>query len=183
MLSPVVLFVYNRPFHTLKTLEALEKNYLADQSILFIYSDGYPDNSDDNLVSNVEQVRDIIRRKKWCKEVIIFESNFNKGLANSIISGVTFVIKKFGKIIVLEDDLIVSRNFLTFMNFSLDFYQSNYQVMQISGFSFPSPKIDKLNGCFFLPITSTWGWATWFRVWNNIDFDNPNNQNLYYSIL
>jgi len=170
-LAPIILFTYNRPLHTKKTLEALHKNYLANQSILYIYCDGINQDSSIDLKNNNSLVKKVIREKQWCKEVVIIESVVNKGLANSIIEGVTEVINKFGKIIVLEDDLITSKYFLDFMNKALDNYKNVEKVIQISGFSFPSNKIDKNNSSYFLPLTSTWGWATWKRAWELIDFE------------
>jgi GT2 family glycosyltransferase len=112
-LSPIILFAYNRPEHTKKTVEALQKNKLAKDSLLYIFSDG-PKREDD--VPKIKKVRDYIKTIKGFKKVEIFESNKNKGLANSVISGVTKIINKYGEVIVLEDDLITSPNFLVYMN-------------------------------------------------------------------
>ncbi|HSH65918.1 MAG TPA: glycosyltransferase family 2 protein, partial [Bacteroidia bacterium] len=103
------------------------------------------------------------------KEVIIIESNVNNGLANSVINGVTEVFTKHDKIIVLEDDLITARNFLRYMNAALNKYTPSAQVMEIAGFSFEANGIVKNNASFFLPITTSWGWGTWKRVWNKFD--------------
>ena len=170
-LAPIILFVYNRPEHTLECLEALSKNNLADRSKLYIFCDGVKKNSSDEQVFRNSKVKEIIRRKKWCKEVIIIESETNKGLANSIIQGVTKVIDKYNKVIILEDDLITSNYFLEFMNESLNFYKDEPKVFQISGYSFPVPSIKENSSSFFLPITSTWGWGTWKRTWDILDFE------------
>ncbi len=171
MLSPIVLFVYNRPEHTLETLNALSNNSLSSQSVLYIFSDGEPNNCSNETIERIKQVRLIIREKQWCKEVIIKEAKQNQGLANSVINGVTEIITKHGKVIVLEDDLIPSHYFLDFMNRSLDLYEENQEIFQISGFSFPVKKIKSENSSYFLPLTSTWGWATWKRAWDKIDFE------------
>lgn len=183
MLSPICLFVYNRPDHTEKTLEALSDNILANESMLYIFSDGPKINATIEDRTKIEKVRNIIRQKNWCKTVIIEESDKNNGLAESIINGVTKVIKTHSKIIVLEDDLITSKSFLTYMNYALIKYENVTEVKQISGFSFPVKKILNNHSSYFLPITSTWGWATWSRVWDEIDFDckeyNPQMLNKY----
>jgi acetyltransferase-like isoleucine patch superfamily enzyme len=162
-LSPVVLFVYNRPDHTLKTLEALSKNDLADQSALFIYADGPKYNADDEQILRISEVRKVIRSKNWCKEVHIIESENNMGLANSIIAGVTQIIDIYSKIIVLEDDIVTSRGFLAYMNNALDFYESNCKVMHVSGYMFPHKQ--SLPETFFFDVPLCWGWATWIRAW------------------
>lgn len=170
-LSPIVLFVYNRPEHTRKTLRALSKNNLASESVLYIYCDGTPIDCISELKENNDLVKKVIREEQWCKEVVIIEAETNKGLANSVISGVTEIVNRYGKIIVLEDDLVTSTYFLEYMNNALNVYANNLEVIQISGFSFPSPKIKSTNSSYFLTLTSTWGWATWKQAWDIIDFE------------
>jgi len=169
-LAPIILFVYNRPLHTLQTLEALSKNYLAENSTLYIYADGPKEDSSHETLKAIHETRKLLRLKKWCKETIVIESNTNKGLANSIIQGVTEVINQHGKVIVLEDDLITSRGFLEFMNKALTTYEENKIVMHVSGYMYPvSSKVE--NATVFLRILSCWGWATWKRAWDYFSGD------------
>jgi hypothetical protein len=163
-LAPIVLFVYNRPDCTLKTLEHLKKNILADQSLLFIYSDGAKVDAKEEEINKIQKVREIIRKEKWCREVHIIESPVNHGLADSIINGVTEIINKYGKIIVLEDDLLSSIHFLKYMNTGLNFYEYHPLVFQIVGYLTPI-KTEFRNNCFFLPMVSSLGWGTWARAW------------------
>ena len=127
-LAPIVLFVYDRPWHTHQTLEALKSNLLAENSLLIIYSDGPKEEATDEQLSNIKEVRKLIREKKWCGQVEIIESDCNKGLAASIINGVTKVVNEFGEIIVLEDDLVTSKGFLKYMNDCLELYASEETV-------------------------------------------------------
>jgi len=170
-LAPIVLFVYNRPLHTQKTLEALSNNELADQSTLYIYADGPKSGATDAQIKKIEETRQIIRTKKWCKEVIIIESQSNNGLANSIVKGVTDIVNKHGKIIVLEDDLITSVGFLKYMNDALTLYEPESKVMHISGYIYPVKTKDESEQTFFLNILSCWGWGTWARAWKHYDHD------------
>jgi hypothetical protein len=168
-LAPIVLFVYNRPWHTLQTLESLKNNELASESELFIYADGPKDDASIEDLEKIKETREIVRDNNWCGKVHIFESNHNKGLANSVINGVTEVINKFGKIIVLEDDIVTSKGFLRYMNDALDFYKNNHRVMHISGYMFPLKC--KLPETFFYNATSCWGWGTWKHSWDLINLD------------
>lgn len=162
-LAPIVLFVYNRPEHTQIVLEALSLNDLASESILYIYSDA-PKSDDLSLVDQVNKTRTVIRSRKWCGKVEIIESEINRGLAQSIVAGVTEVINRHGRVIVLEDDIVPSSGFLRFMNSALDKYELQESVMHISGYMYPvSNKIE--NGTVFLRVLSCWGWATWWRAW------------------
>lgn len=169
-LAPIVLFVYNRPFHSEKTLNALMQNWLADESELYIFCDGPKPNASTELLKEIADIRELVYSKKWCKEVHIIESKTNKGLADSIIEGVTEVVNKHGRVIVLEDDLVISPGFLEYMNNALDFYQDEEKVMHISGYMFPHK--EKLPETFFFTVPMCWGWATWKRSWKYFNTDS-----------
>ena len=132
-LAPIVLFVYNRPWHTKQTIEALRKNELAKDSNLFIYSD---EAKNDEARKSVYEVREYIDTIDGFKNITIIKREKNFGLASSIIDGVTKIINKYGKVIVLEDDLITSAYFLNFMNAGLDAFKNRDDIFSITGFSF-----------------------------------------------
>lgn len=166
--APIVLFVYNRPDHTKTTLLHLSKNNLAKSSRLIIYSDGPKDTESAMQVADVRVI---------CKNFISYFSNFeliesktNKGLACSIIEGVSAVVKKYDRVIVLEDDLITSPHFLDYMNNALDKYSEISKVAHISGASYPI-KTNDLPETYFLKIPLCWGWATWSRAWEHFSKD------------
>ncbi|MGE4442605.1 MAG: sugar transferase [Desulfomicrobium sp.] len=167
-LSPVVLFVYARPEHTKKTVDALVANDLASETDLIIYSDA-PRAFNDFLA--VQQVRTYIQTIVGFRSVTIYERDRNFGLADSIISGVTDVVKLYGKVIVLEDDLVVSPFFLRYMNDALRIYENNASVMHVSGHIFDID-MSGLPESFFLPIASCWGWGTWARSWECFSNDS-----------
>lgn len=174
MFAPIVLFVYNRPWHTEQTIKLLSMNLSANESDLIIYSDA-PKNNDD--IENVNSVRHIIKNIIGFKYIKIIEREQNLGLANSIIDGVTNIVNTYGRVIVLEDDIITSRFFLTYMNNALDIYEYNENVISIHGYTFPVKK--NLPDYFFLRGADCWGWATWKRGW---DLFNPDSQFLLNEI-
>ena len=148
---------------------ALKNNVWADQSELFIYVDGLtPFASQDDKV-NQEKLKRIIREEQWCKEVTIFESNENKGLAQSIQKGVTEIVNKYGYVIVIEDDLITGKYFLKFMNDALEMYKNDKDVISITGYIYPLKQV--LPKTFFLKGADCWGWATWKRGWDLFEDD------------
>lgn len=167
ILAPIVLFVYNRPWHTRQTLEALRKNVLADQSTLYVYADGPKQQSSDEDLEKIKEVRSIVREKKWCREVVVIESRENRGLADSILNGVTEVVNKHRRAIVLEDDIVTSPGFLQYMNDALDCYADEEKVMHVSAYSPPTRK--KLPELFFYEVMHCWGWGTWKRAWNQLN--------------
>lgn len=165
--APIALFVYNRPDHTRRTINYLKKNLLAEESRLFIFSDGAKKESD---TANVEQVRQIALETTGFKSVKVIERPNNMGLANSIISGVTQLIKDYGKVIVFEDDLISSPYTLQYFNDGLQRYANEEKVMHLSAYMFNLP--DKtLPETFFFRAAFSWGWATWARAWDNFEPD------------
>lgn len=169
MLAPIILFVYNRPKHTSATLQALAANDLANESVIYIYADGAKVNATAIDLKKIEDTRQVIRNCHGFKKVHIIESVSNNGLANSVINGVTQIVNQYGKVIVLEDDLITAKGFLKYMNDSLVKYGDAEQVMQISGHQFPVEKWERNNEAFFLPFTTSWGWSTWQRAWDKLD--------------
>lgn len=166
--APIALFVYNRPAHTRQTVEALLKNELAGESDLFIFSDA-PKNPE--AAEAVREVREYIGSITGFRSVSIVERDRNWGLANSIIDGVTAVVNKHGRIIVLEDDLIVAPHFLDYMNRALENYAHEEKVMQISANMFPVPSSEAIPETFFCRMTTSWGWATWDRAWRKFEPD------------
>jgi hypothetical protein len=172
--APVALFVYNRPGHTRQTVEALLANTAADQTPLHIFSDA-PRNESASLA--VAEVRSYIRSIAGFKSVAIVERETNFGLARSIIDGVTRLCKEYGRVIVMEDDLITSPHFLSYMNDALARYDSEDRVMQIAGYMFPI-NLELEEDALFLPFTSSWGWATWERAWRHFDATGAGYQRL-----
>lgn len=164
-LAPIALFVYNRPQHTLQTLDALAKNDLAKDSVLYVFFDGPKENTGSNELLKRETLLDVINSRQWCKEVHIIQREKNIGLAKNIVSGISEVLEKHDSVIVLEDDIVTSKGFLTYMNDALRVYENEHAVMHISGYMFPVK--GKLPETFFYRQTSCWGWATWKRAWKH----------------
>jgi len=170
ILAPIVVFTYNRPEHTLRAFNALLKNPLANESDIIIYSDSAKTANHNKAVDEVRSFLSEITGFR-SKKVIHRDNNF--GLAESIIQGVTGVLQESEKVIVLEDDLVVSPYFLEYMNEALDQFVVDNRVISVHGYVYP---VDiKLPEAFFLPGADCWGWATWRRGWEIFE---PNGQYL-----
>jgi hypothetical protein len=167
--APIVLFVYNRIWHLKQTVESLLQNPLAAQSVLYIYSDAAKGSQD---ASNVAEVRQYIHQITGFKEIHIYESEKNLGLAPSVIHGVTEILNQHKKAIVMEDDLLCSTNFLDFMNDSLDLYAGQPHIFSISGYAQPVqiPQ-DFTDDVYLFPRASSWGWGTWLDKWQQADWE------------
>jgi hypothetical protein len=166
VLAPVVLFVYNRPWHAQESVKALQKNVLAKESELVVFSDGPRSDADQ---PDVASVREYLKTITGFKNVSVSEREKNQGLAQSIIAGVSEVVKKHGRIIVLEDDLVCSLYFLKFMNEALEYYKNEDRVISAHGYTFPVSH--RLPETFFLKGADCWGWATWKRGWDLFEPD------------
>lgn len=155
------MFVYARPEHARQTLDALSRNHLADQSDLIIYSDGARDDAQRKVVN---EVRTLAHSVCGFRSVKVIERETNYGLARNIAEGVTEACQEYGKVIVLEDDIVTSPYFLSFMNSALDRYEKVPDVWHISGWNYPIDPTD-LGDAFFIRIMNCWGWATWSDRW------------------
>ena len=172
-LSPIILFTYNRPWHTQQVLTALQKNELSQQSELFIYSDGGKNFEDEK---KVEETRKILDSTSGFKKVTVIKRPVNFGLAANVIDGVSTIVEKYGKVIVLEDDLITASSFLTFMNKALNMYEDVDEVAHIHSFCYAGMN---LPDTFFIKWVGSTGWATWRDSWKLF---RPNGEKLLAEI-
>ena len=161
--APIIIFSYNRIDHLKKTIISLKKNYLSKESDLLIFSDGSKNSSDKK---KIYKIRKYLKKITGFKKVQIFKSEKNKGLSKSIIEGLNQVFKEYSSAIILEDDLIVSKFFLTYMNDGLNYYENDKKVISIHGYSYPYIKNTIDPEYFFLKGADCWGWATWSESWN-----------------
>jgi hypothetical protein len=174
--APVAVFVFKKLEPLKLMIESLKLNPLSEQCDLFIFSDGWR-NLEEKI--QVKEVRKFIASINGFKSLKIIESDKNLGLAESIIRGVSEVISIYGNVIVLEDDLILSSNFLSFINKGLDFYKNEKKVLSICGYS---PNIEGYKpDVFFTKRSSSWGWATWVDRWDKVDWECSEYDNLKFN--
>ncbi len=165
--APVILFTYNRPEHTKRTVAALLANELADETELFIYSDAAKKPQDEE---KVQEIRSFAAGLHGFARVTLTAREENYGLAGNIIEGVTELINRWGKVIVLEDDLVTNRYFLRFMNDGLRRYEKEPGVTGITGFSHFQDDFSYPHESYFHTLTGTsWSWATWADRWAYFD--------------
>lgn len=170
--APIILFVYNRIDELKRTIASLKANFGAQETDLIIYSDGPKSYKD---VRGVSDVRQFLNTLDGFKKVRVIERQNNMGLADSIINGVSQVASHYGRVIVLEDDLETSRNFIQYMNHALDYYQDDDSIFAINGYTPPiETKKDYEYDNYFTYRSYSWGWATWLDRWNDIDWEIKN---------
>lgn len=170
--APVILFVYNRPDHTMQTLNALDNNIDADKSELYIFSDYAKNNQDIDAVLKVRAILREFEKKSHFKKVHICEAKEHKGLAGSVITGVSEIISQYGQAIVLEDDLVTSIDFLKFMNGALRYYEAEEKVWSIAGYTPDLKCLSKYKKDVYMCLRAgSWGWATWKDRWDSVDWE------------
>lgn len=167
--APVALFIYNRPEHTWRTLEAFSQNRLAAESPLYVFADGPKPDATPAERERIDATRDLVCSRPWTRKVTLVESASNRGLAESIVSGVRRVLDEHSRVIVLEDDMITSPGFLEYMNQALEVYADEPRVMHVSGYMYPLELRDR--DTVFLRVLSCWGWGTWARAWRHYEPD------------
>ena len=169
-LAPVCLFAFNRIDETKRTIDCLKNNFLAAHTEVIVFSDGARNNLEK---LKVDDVRNFLSTVSGFKKFTIIESSHNKGLANSIIEGVTRVLEAHESVIVLEDDLVTSRNFLNFMNGALKFYEGDENIFSVSGYTLNLPSLPGVRDIYFGRRASSWGWGIWKNRWDYIDWEVP----------
>jgi hypothetical protein len=164
MIAPIALFTYRRIDCLVQTITALRKNELAEESDLYIFSDG---GKNDNEWKMVNFIRDYCKSIQGFRSIQVIGSSANLGLATSIIGGVNYVLARHDRVIVLEDDLVTSPYFLKYMNDALNYYEQDKNVICISGYVYP---IKGLPETFFVKGADCLGWGTWKRGWGLFDY-------------
>ena len=180
--APVALFAYNRVDHLSKTLKALSENKLSEQTDLIIFCDGPKTFADKPDVLAVQNVAD---NASGFRTVKVYKREKNQGLATSIINGVSEIVEQYGRVIVIEDDIILAPNGLYYFNKMLEQYQDHQEIFSISGFSFPQVKMPIPShysyDVYAIPRMQCWGWATWRDRWETADFSVPDYDEFYSS--
>ncbi|GAB3938576.1 glycosyltransferase family protein [Mucilaginibacter myungsuensis] len=169
MFAPIVFFTYKRLTSVQKVIASLQKCQYVDQTEIYIFSDGPKTRAE---VDKVNAVREYLRTIKGFKKVVLKFSDVNKGLATSIIEGITNIFQDNEAVIVLEDDLVVSKNFLAYMNQGIDYYKYNKKIFSISGYNIPMKVSSSYPYDIYLTYrSSSWGWASWRDRWETIDWE------------
>lgn len=182
MYAPVIVFTHKRLDKTVECLNALCQNKGSEKTDLIIFSDGPKTISD---IESVENVRSYLRRfcdeNKYFRKTELIISEKNKGLATSIIEGVTKVINEYGTAIVVEDDLVTAEDFIEYMNGALRFYENDERIGSISAFTVPMNCLKRYKKDVYITRKGDcWGWSTWKKYWNEVDW-NVSSFDEYYS--
>ena len=168
MISPLAIFAFNRPQYLKLCLSSLKLNELSCKTKAYFFID-YPKTEKD--FTNYSKVKNIIRKTNIFKKTIIIERKRNYGLKKNILSGINYVLKENERVIVLEDDLYLSKYFLNYMNTYLDYFKNSKELASIHGYCYPIDK-KNLNNFFLLKGADCWGWATWRRAWKFYNDDH-----------
>jgi hypothetical protein len=162
--APVAIFAYKRPHHLGRLIDSLLENEIFASSPLFVFCDGARSKDDQEAVT---RTRALVRERLGSHGQII-EQETNKGLAESIIAGVTELCGRYGRVIVLEDDLVLHPGCLGYLNAALRHYAEDSRVYHVNAYRYPLPPASAPH---FLRLTSSWGWATWQRAWAHFEPD------------
>jgi hypothetical protein len=162
--APIAIFAYKRLHHLSRLIDSLLANELFARSPLFVFCDGARTKDDQDAVS---RTRALVHERLGSYGEIV-EQKTNKGLAQSIITGVTELCSRYGRVIVLEDDLALHPGCLEFLNAALRHYSEDARVYHVNAYRYPLPPASAPH---FLRLTSSWGWATWQRAWAHFEPD------------
>jgi len=162
--SPIALFVYNRFSHLKNVIQSIKKNSISRESTIYIFSD-FSDLEVEKI--KIIKIRKYLRTINFFKKIIIVERKYNFGTSKNITSGLNEIFKKYDKCIIIEDDVVISKNFLYQMNYFLEKFKKNNKIASIEGFMYPIKSRNNLPKYFAIKGSGCWGWATWKRSWKN----------------
>lgn len=165
MTVPVAVFAFNRVHHLQKMLGALACNYGAADTDVTIFCDGPRSPSE---LEQTNLVRAYALNVSGFRTVTVVEQPHNLGLEQSLIGGISMMLKNSPSVIVVEDDIVTAPNFLRYMNDALECYADEFRVMSVSGYAYP---ISIAEETYFLRDFECWGWGTWRRSWEEMDWD------------
>jgi hypothetical protein len=176
--ATILFFAFNRPAHTRRALEALSRADGAAQSRLIIHCDGPRVDETAEMRARIAEVREIAASRPWCGDVEFRFQDSNLGLKRHLLESISAAIERSERIIVVEDDVLVSPGFLTFLNSALEIYSEDEQVMHVSAYS-PLRTVPPgyAETTYFLNHSFVgWGWATWRRAWQRLSTDGASLQ-------
>ena len=167
--SPIILFCYRRLDTLKRCISSLQNCPESKLSDLVIISDMFAKESDAQKVNDVRQFLPSIT---GFKSIEIIKREKNLGVDFNIITCLKEMAIRFNQFIIVEDDLVVAKDFLRFLNYSLDFYANNTEIVSVTGFSF----MNKIPGdykydAFFAKRMCPWGWATWSDKIKGVDWE------------
>lgn len=164
---PVAFFAYNRPIHTIKSLNSLSACHRKEDFEFYFFLDAAKSTSD---APSVEETRKVLIEKSETFSAKVISRRSNLGVAKSIVDGVSSLCESHGRVVVIEDDLTVAPDFLHFMASALEYYQDCPEVMQVGAYTIAPPSEPRNEDAFLLPVTTAWGWATWASAWTKFSW-------------
>ncbi|MGV0646772.1 hypothetical protein ABQE44_25665 [Mycolicibacterium sp. XJ2546] len=175
ILAPIAVFAYNRPDRLAALMRSLERCEGFSRSPIKIFVDGPRSQVDRTAVDDVRTFVTGLAHPNVGHVI----SPTNKGLRNSVFEGVSQLLAEYDRVIVLEDDLVLSPIALSYFNEALDYYAADPRVWSVSGYIPDVPKLRDFPRAVILPSAHSWGWATWSRAWRQFDLDaRPRDENL-----
>jgi len=168
MYSPIVLFCFKRLDTLIKCIDSLKSCPESEESDLIIYSDAA---RNDQEILMVLEVREYLKTIHGFKSITIIEREINMGVDYNIINGIKEMSQKFDKFIIVEDDLVVNHQFLSFLNACLNFYEHNNDIITITGFNYVKVQLHYKWDCYFTRWSNPWGWATWSNKIKDVDWE------------
>ncbi len=165
MKTPIVIFGFNRPLSMGRLIDSIKTNPTYNDREIFVYIDGHRTDEEKIKVDQVEKLGRTLTPN-------VIRAKTNKGLARSVIDGISEVISKFGRVIVLEDDLVLMPGCLNYMDEALDIYESDQRIFSICAYGLKIKRPKNYTSDVYLNVrSSSWGWATWKDRWQSVDWD------------
>lgn len=164
---PTAIIFFARPDLLQVTFEAVRS---AKPNQLFLIQDGARVNNLGDM-DKILECQKIVENIDWECEVFRNYSNENLGCGKRVYSGISWAFQYTDRLLVLEDDCVPSQSLFPFVADLLEKYKDDTRIGMISGMNNLDHYDECPNDYFFTTSGSIWGWATWKRVWDNVDYN------------
>ena len=171
MYAPIVMIAFNRPAMLKSTLERLSQASGVEKHDIFMFVDGPRNELDAIKQKEIMNVLSYWQTK--LPRIKTYQRSRNYGCRGNIVDAITQIISQYGRAIVIEDDILISRTFLEYMDRALDFYNDDKRIWSINAYQSHNVKVprDYPYDVYLDPINMCWGWGTWYDRWREVDFD------------
>ena len=176
--TAIGVFCYKRAEKLKTSMEALLKNPECASLDIIFFADGYKNENDK---PGVEATRNYIDSITGFKNIYKHFRERNYSTGPNFFEGLTYLSRHYNQFIIVEDDLVVTPNYISYMLAALDFYRDEKSVFCITGYVFPLNLRNYDYDTIVYKRFCSYGWSCWSNRMRQIAWHTDELINLIQS--